>query len=379
MILMQTKALFIDAYRELNAKKLFWITMVLTIFFALSLATLGIDKDGVSFLWFKIGFLPLNSDIIEPKEFYLAVFSYLGIGAWLTWIATIIAIISTSGIIPDLVSEGTIECMLARPISRIRLFLTKYATGLMFVALQVSAFAIVSMMIIWIRGGYFEPRILLSIPIVLCFYSFLYCVTAFVGLISKSTMTAMLITGIFWAALFVINFGESFVIQFEESNKIFVQERQTRVDLARTNTIKVLRQRNDSNEEYQPDDEQIYAQNPFLQGMEKELEDDKKDLAALQKWSSAIFAVKSVLPKTSETIDLLNRELISEDALDDNDAADEPILDPQSDIDIDSDELRQNITRRYRQRSVWWVLGTSFIFEGIILALCCLIFARRDF
>ena len=174
MILMQTKAMFIDAYRELNAKKLFWITMMLTVVFSLALATIGIDESGVSFLWFKIGFLPLNTDILTAKQFYLAAFSYLGIGIWLTWIATILAIISTSGIIPDLVTEGVIECMLAKPISRVRLFLTKYSTGLMFVALQVAAFSVVSMLVIWIRGGYLEPRILLAIPIVVCFYSFLF-------------------------------------------------------------------------------------------------------------------------------------------------------------------------------------------------------------
>ena len=31
MILTQTTALFVDAYRELNARKLFWITMALNI------------------------------------------------------------------------------------------------------------------------------------------------------------------------------------------------------------------------------------------------------------------------------------------------------------------------------------------------------------
>ena len=383
MIVMQTKALFIDAYRELNAKKLFWITMALTVLFALILATLGIDKEGISFLSFDISFIPLNSDIVEPKYFYLAVFSYLGIGVWLTWIATILAIISTSGIIPDLVTEGVIECMLARPISRVRLFLTKYSTGLMFVALQVSAFAILSMLIIWIRGGHFEPRILLAIPIVVSFYSFLYCVTAFIGLISKSTMTAMLITGLFWASLFVINLGESIIIQFEESTKLFVEGRQERIDLARTNTIKLIQRAQESDDSdatsYQPSEEEIQTQNPFLSQLESDLEEDRKDLQALERWSTAIYAVKTIVPKTNETIDLLNRELISDDAFSSEPEADESLIDPRAEINIDRQELSQNMNARYRERSVWWVLGTSFIFEGFVLSLCCWRFSRRDF
>jgi len=379
MILMQTKAMFIDAYRELNAKKLFWITMMLTVVFSLALATIGIDESGVSFLWFKIGFLPLNTDIITAKQFYLAAFSYLGIGIWLTWIATILAIISTSGIIPDLVTEGVIECMLAKPISRVRLFLTKYSTGLMFVALQVAAFSVVSMLVIWIRGGYLEPRILLAIPIVVCFYSFLYSVTAFIGLISKSTMTAMLITGLFWGMIFVINLGENIVITFEESTRLYVQEREERIDLARSNTIKLLERQNPADEEYEPSEDEILKMNPFLTNFQIELENDRKDLRTLGVWSSSIFAVKTILPKTAETIDLLNRNLIADDALMGDESEDEPIIDPQSDIDIDQSELNRNVTERFRERSIAWILGTSFLFEGVLLGLCCWIFARRDF
>lgn len=32
-----------------------------------------------------------------------------------------------------------------------------------------------------------------------------------------------------------------------------------------------------------------------------------------------------------------------------------------------------------RERSVLWVLGTSFAFEAVVLAMSCFIFARRDF
>ena len=116
---------------------------------------IGIDDKGVRVLWFHLSFIPLDSSILEPKAFYLAAFSYLGIGIWLTWVATILAIISTAGIIPELVTGGTIESMLSRPITRTRLFLTKYAAGLLFVALQVTVFSVLSMFIIWYQSGYF--------------------------------------------------------------------------------------------------------------------------------------------------------------------------------------------------------------------------------
>jgi hypothetical protein len=32
-----------------------------------------------------------------------------------------------------------------------------------------------------------------------------------------------------------------------------------------------------------------------------------------------------------------------------------------------------------RARSVFWVLGTSMMFEALVLFICCAIFVRRDF
>ena len=196
--------------------------MALTVLFAAALAVVGIDEEGVRFLWFHLSFIPLDSSIIEPKEFYISVFSYLGISLWLTWIATILAIISTAGIIPELVTGGTIESMLSRPISRTRLFLTKYATGLLFVALQVAVFSVLSMLIIWINSGYLEPRILLAIPIVVSFFSFLFCVCTFIGLVTRSTMTAMLITLLFWGFLFLLNMADGVLMQFHEIGRAHV-------------------------------------------------------------------------------------------------------------------------------------------------------------
>lgn len=37
------------------------------------------------------------------------------------------------------------------------------------------------------------------------------------------------------------------------------------------------------------------------------------------------------------------------------------------------------MTQELRDRSIWWVIGTSLIFEAFILALGSWIFSRRDF
>ncbi|MBL4808461.1 MAG: ABC transporter permease [Phycisphaerales bacterium] len=383
MILTQTKAIFLDAYRELNAKKLFWLTMGLTVLFAALLAVVGIDEEGVRFLWFNLSFIPIDSSIIEPKEFYISVFSYLGISLWLTWIATILAIISTAGIIPELVTGGTIESMLSRPISRTRLFLTKYATGLLFVALQVAVFSVLSMLIIWINSGYLELRILMAIPIVVSFFSFLFCVCAFIGLITRSTMTAMLLTLLFWSFLFILNMADGALMQFQESTAIKVEQRTQRVELARENTTKlILRDRENeglTTDSYIPSEEEIQTKNPLLKGLENKLAKDQVNFNSLNFWTKIVFATKTFLPKTGETIELLNRELIAPDEYVPDPNSQSNPTDLYSDIKVDQKELRNRLDTRYRERSIFWILGTSFIFEFLILGLSTIIFSRRDF
>lgn len=382
MILVQTKALFADAYRELNARKLFWVTMALSVLVALSLALMGIDEEGVTMLWFRVGFLPLNSNILEPKAFYLGLFSVLGIGIWLTWAATILALISTANIIPDLISGGVIETLLSKPISRSRLLLTKFSTGLLFVAMQVGVFSLLSIAIIGVRGGYWEPRILLAVPIVVVFYSYLFSVCVLIGLITRSTMAAILLTALLWSALAAVNAGDAMLVRFQESTRLYIKEREARIELAELNTIKLIRRdlaaSGNPDETYAPTHDETAEKNPFLNGMREGLDDDTEDLRTLNMWQGIVFSVKTILPKTGETIGLLNRVLIDPEAFRPNDDNNGEML-LEEEIEIDQNELSTRVEDRFRARSIWWVLGTSLLFESFILGVSILIFARRDF
>ncbi|NRA58263.1 MAG: hypothetical protein HRU13_09155, partial [Phycisphaerales bacterium] len=46
-MIIQTLALMIDAYRELCAKKLFWITMILSTIVVAAFAMVGINETGL--------------------------------------------------------------------------------------------------------------------------------------------------------------------------------------------------------------------------------------------------------------------------------------------------------------------------------------------
>ncbi len=384
----QTIALFVDAYRELNAKKLFWITLALSGLVVLIYAAIGIDEEGISFLWFDLGFIPVTSEELPPGLLYKMLFMEFGLGLWLTWIATILALISTAGIIPDLITGGSIEMLLSKPISRTRLFLTKYLSGLLFVTLQITVFSAACFLVIGIRGGAWEPRLFLAVPLVVCFFSYLFCVCALLGLLTRSTIAALLLTLLFWFVLFLANTTDVVLLQFQSQAATERDALVRRVETVRAATSKLIATRRAQAGEPVPEgfvatDEEIAEANPWFGGMLGRLDDAEESLRKLSPWVKGVYAGKTLLPKTGETIMVLERSLLPEDDLARiaSLGAEEPPAPPteDSDVDVSDTDVSLRLQKEIRERPVWWVIGTSLAFEAVVLGICTIIFARRDY
>ncbi|HEV8293146.1 MAG TPA: hypothetical protein VGP94_14520, partial [Tepidisphaeraceae bacterium] len=189
----QTLAIFADAYRELNAKKLFWIVLSLSGFAMLAFAGFKADDQALYYFGFKF-----PNWGIPPRAMYKSIFTGFVIGMWLTWAATIIALMSTASIFPDLISGGSIDLFLSKPISRIRLFFTKYFSGLLFVILQVSVVCTMGYFALGIRAGSWNVKIFWGIPIVVCFFSYLFSICVLLGVVTRSAFAALPLTVLFW-------------------------------------------------------------------------------------------------------------------------------------------------------------------------------------
>ncbi|CAN0311994.1 unnamed protein product [Ectocarpus fasciculatus] len=64
-----------------------------------------------------------------------------------------------------------------------------------------------------------------------------------IGLLTRSTLAAILVTGVFWALIFGVNITDNLVIPFPEGVRLEVEEREERIDLATTNTEKLILRR----------------------------------------------------------------------------------------------------------------------------------------
>lgn len=387
----QTVAIFVDAYRELNAKKLFWITMLLSGLVVLVYAAIGINEEGITFLWFKLGFIPVTSEEMPPAMLYKLIFINLGIGIWLTWIAAVLALISTAGIIPEMISGGSIEMLLSKPISRFRLFFTKYATGLLFAGLQVTVFTAASFLVMGIRGGAWEPSLFLAVPLVVCFFSYLFAFCVLVGVLTRSTIASLLLTLLFWFCLFIVNTGDNALIAFKTQYEAQRDGYQASIETARDGASKILIARNANTESPLPDDyvasdEELRNFSPWISAAFENRDESESSLKKLKPWANGVYAAKTALPKTQETVALLERWLISMADLnslsdnfdEDNGTTPATLEDTDGQLQLDDGEVSRRMQEAIRSRSAWWIIGTSLIFEFLVVGFAALLFARRD-
>ncbi len=361
--MIQTLALLNAAYRELNARKLFWVTMAISLLIVAVFAALGINEKGITVLWWEFELEFVNTQFFPREVFYKFLFANFGIGFWLSWLASILALISTASIVPDMVTGGSIDILLSKPIGRTRLFLTRYFTGLLFVTVQVAVFTIASIVVVGIRGGSWEPWFLLAIPLVVIFFSYLFCICSLVGLLTRSTIVALLVTMLFWLFIFGVDSGERFTQQGSIAYEM---------DL----------------EQVEEDLEEAVAMGDPVEVTGPLLEVVNRTQSSYDAWSFVHFwfySAKVVLPKTTETIDLLDRTLRKYAGLDMPFPEEGGRRGPRSGnifgttSYIRQRDIEQAFQDRLDERGVVWIIGSSLLFEALILLICCWRFSRRDF
>ena len=377
MIATQTKALLVDAYRELNARKIFWVVLLLTGVVVAAFGTLGVQGNRLSILAWE-----LPQDIPLALVLYKWIFSYFVVGGWFTWVATILALISTASIFPEFVAGGTIDLYLSKPIGRLRLFATKYLTGLLFVVLQVTVFTVGSFLVLGLRAGVWEPGLFLAIPIVVLFFSYLFSICVLLGVLTRSTLSAFFLTLVAWFLIWGLNRTDTFLNRIDD----FYQQR---ARSAEQQVARFDRQIADLEARLKPvqtrpgtpDPSVAAGGNPAdareLQRL-RSLRDrtaakvlETKPPAQLIVAQRVVFICNTLVPKTQDTLGLLDRVLFT---------------------DSDIKETTKPTTEEgagprrgppalgfLHARSLGWILGSSLVFELVMLGLASWRFCRRDY
>ena len=109
-----------DSFRLLQAKKLFWIALGISMLVALVYASIGFDAQGMTLFFGAKSFENplLREDRPEAATFYAMLFTDVIVRYWLAWFAVGLALLSTASIFPDFIAEGSIGISHSKPVSR---------------------------------------------------------------------------------------------------------------------------------------------------------------------------------------------------------------------------------------------------------------------
>jgi len=398
---MQTGAILLDSLRLLRSRKLFWISLGISVVVMLAYASIGFGENGLSLFF---GAWELEDPFFTKgspwsRALYLGLFSNIVVTVWLTWAATILALVSTSSVFPDFMSAGSIELVLSKPISRVRVFLVKYLGSLLFVLLQVLVFCTGVFICVGVRLDEWLWSIFAAVPLVTIFFSYLYAFNVLMGLLTRSGLAALLFTAVFWFLLFAVQSGEAALGGITREQQVRMEALEKRVVEQETRLERLAASERPSDQRAK---ERVATE---LEANRTRLAEDAQRLDTIRRWHGPFETLMAVLPKNQETIGLLDRwlapdarytftELMLGDYREDPKPAEPPAAegDEAAEPSPDSDRERRRAERRdvdreatrrvesdLRSTSALFIVGTSLAFEAVILALAAWIFARRDF
>lgn len=197
---MQFWAFVVDGFRQSMDSKIFWVLSAMSLVVVAALASIGFADGRVDFLF---GLWEFETDYYNPlsQTGQLSILSLVVYGPTfmlLGWIGVILMIVATSGIFPRLMEPGAIDVLLAKPMTRSKLFLLKYFSSMVFVLLQATLFVGLTFLVMGFRWGVWAPRFLLSIPLLVLLFSYIYCVSVYVAVKTRSGVASILLCLAAW-------------------------------------------------------------------------------------------------------------------------------------------------------------------------------------
>jgi ABC-type transport system involved in multi-copper enzyme maturation permease subunit len=199
-----------------------------------------------------------------------------GIGIW---VLLFVAVVVTAGFVPNMLAKGSLDLLVSKPIGRMRLLLYKYTGGLLFVLILTTVTVLGVWAAIGVRSGIWTTNFLAIIPVVTLYFAVLYAFSTLAAVLTRSTLVAILMTGLAWGLLWGVG--------------------------------KV----NDGVENRQAELAKVQAEAGTPQAVLKELQGDQPLWGFIPKAGFPVFtALHAVLPRTFQMDDRLGR-LIAEGVL----------------------------------------------------------------
>jgi ABC-type transport system involved in multi-copper enzyme maturation permease subunit len=197
---MQLWALIYDSFRHAVDRKIFWVLIAITVMVVLAMASIGFEQDRISFLFgaWEVENEEYNPVTLIGRTNLIGIMVYTISDIFLGWVGITLMIIATASIFPAMMEPGAVDILLSKPIARPVLFLYKYVASMVFVLAQAVIFVGLTFLVMGLRWGVWAPGYLLTIPLMLLLFSYLYCVSVLVGVYTRSSVAAILVSLAAW-------------------------------------------------------------------------------------------------------------------------------------------------------------------------------------
>ena len=110
----------------------------------------------------------------------------------------IFCISATSFFVPRMLERGSADISFSKPVSRVRLLLARYFAGILFVTLLALFLVGGTYLGLTLRSGYHDPGFLWSGLTLVYLFAILHSVSTMIGVITRSTVAAILVTILFF-------------------------------------------------------------------------------------------------------------------------------------------------------------------------------------
>ena len=125
-----------------------------------------------------------------------------GFSVFLYFLCTFLAIFATAHLVPRMQEKGTIDLYLSRPVSRVKLLLSRYLAGLILAGSNVVYLMGSIWLIVAWKTHVFNPRFLLGGTIIFLLIAVLLAFAFLVGVVTSSTAVSIMTTyGLFFFGL----------------------------------------------------------------------------------------------------------------------------------------------------------------------------------
>lgn len=125
-----------------------------------------------------------------------------GFSVFLYFVCTFLAIFATAHLVPRMQEKGTIDLYLSRPVSRVKLLLSRYVAGLILAGSNVIyLMGAIWLIVVW-KTSVANPRFLLAGSIIFLVIAVLLAFAFLVGVFTSSTAVSIMTTyGVFFFGL----------------------------------------------------------------------------------------------------------------------------------------------------------------------------------